>query len=88
MNTQSALETAFLQQSKALVDLAKGQQATIREMQETIDRVVATRYDRAVEKVAPPAQAVFPGFEPDQGEVRPALEAESDAEFLESVGVK
>lgn len=91
---QSALETAFLQQSTALVELAKGQQATIRDQQATLDRIVTARYDRPIERVAPRANEQMPIWGlTDQGEVREsdplvkmvnAIGVESDEEFLKA----
>lgn len=78
----SALETAFLEQSRALVELSRQQQATL-------DRIVTARYDRPFQpKIEPIAPATMPEFMLDDqsSTLSAALTAESDSEFLKMVG--
>ena len=87
--TPSPIETAFLQQSKAIERIMAKQQELIAQQQSTLDRIVTAKYDRPIEKFVAPTQSAFPQFGlHDQSEVRPDIEADSDAAFLESVGVK
>lgn len=77
----SALESAFLEQSRALIELAKRQQ-------ETLDRIVTARYDRPFAPVIhPQPNATMPDYMlDDQNTLNAALTAESDSEFLKAVG--
>ena len=89
----SALETAFLQQSKALADVMKRQQETIDKLQSTLDRIVAAKYDRPISApvVHQPNPTMPESYMSDQGDVEgpdvaSLLTVESDAEFLKQVG--
>lgn len=76
----SALETAFLEQSRALIELAKSQQ-------ETLDRIVTARYDRPFQpKIEARPNATMPEYMLDDQNIGAALTAESDSEFLKMVG--
>ncbi|HEY2859016.1 MAG TPA: hypothetical protein VGJ21_11410 [Terracidiphilus sp.] len=81
-----------------LCELAKGQQKLIAQQQETLDRIVAARYDRPLERVTnPPAAEQMPSWGMnDQGDVRPDATAaalgnlgeESDAAWIETASVQ
>lgn len=83
MPQPSALETAFLAQSQALIDLAHKQQ-------ETLDRIVAARFDRPYATHTPQEpNATMPEYMlNDQTSVVASLTLESDDEFLKTVGVQ
>lgn len=90
----SALETAFLAQSKAIADVMKRQQDLIAKQQETLDRIVTAKYDRPIATPATPVPSdPMPEWAlNDQGDVTPeaiaAITAESDADFLKAAGVQ
>jgi hypothetical protein len=77
----SALETAFLEQSRALVEICRKQQ-------ETLDRIVTARYDRPFQpKIEERPNPTMPEYMlDDQGAIGAAIMAESDEEFLKVVG--
>lgn len=89
----SALETAFLAQSKVIADVMKRQQDLIAQQQATLDRIVTAKYDRPISL---PAQVIPSDKMPDwamndQGDVVDpiqALSVDSDAEFLSAVGAQ
>lgn len=94
----SVLETAFLSQSKAIEKIMAKQQELIVQQQNTLDRIVTSKFDRPI---ALPAQTLAPDSMPDwamndQGDVRPdemqaainSLTIDSDAEFLKAVGAQ
>lgn len=87
---QSPIETAFLQQSKALADTQKNLLKIIEQQQQTLDRIVNAKYDPPVfkpQEIANPQMPLFAMNDQDTGYM-PALDADSDKAFLESVGVK
>jgi hypothetical protein len=78
----SALETAFLEQSRALVEIC-------RQQHETLDRIVTARYDRPfAPKIDPQPNATMPDYMLDDqsATIGAAITAETDAEFLKMVG--
>ena len=94
----SALETAFLAQSKAIADVMKRQQDLIAQQQSTLDRIVTAKYDRPI---ALPAQVIPSDRMPDwamtdQGDVLEpdfaaairSIAVESDSEFMSAVGAR
>lgn len=87
---QSPLETAFIQQSKALVDAQKSLFKVIEQQQATLDRIVTAKYDTPVfkpQEIENPQMPLFGMSDQDTGYL-PSLTEGSDREFLESVGVK
>lgn len=94
----SALETAFLSQSKAIERLMAKQQDLITQQQATLDRIVTAKYDRPIGLTPQPvASDSMPEWGMnDQGDVRPddfqgvmqAISLESDEDFLKAVGAQ
>lgn len=94
---QSALETAFLSQSKAIERIMAKQQDLLAQQQATLDRIVTAKYDRPVRAAQPmPSDSIPEWGLNDQGDVRPdefqagiqAITAESDSDFLNAVGAQ
>lgn len=89
------LEGIVASQAKAIEKVMADQQKLIAKMQETIDRVVKTNYEKPIERIVHPvAVEQMPLWAMnDQGDVRPDsieagiqnLTAESDSDFLGAV---
>lgn len=85
---RDAVETAFIAQSKAIVEIVKQQQATL-------DRIVTAQYDRPIERIVHPlSDNSMPAWAlNDQTDVRPDpiaagianLHEDSDEAFLGAV---
>lgn len=92
---QSAIETAFLVQSKAMAEVMKRQADTIDLLRDTLDRIVTAKYDRPIaqtikdqEYVPMPMFALNDQDDPSIEAGLAALTTESDEEFLAAAGVR